>query len=105
MYSFMFTKYAVPAVTKLLGQRAVWQDDPATIHRAEAALEACSAFASRVPHEEHAPKMADIWTVENSWSIVKEMVKSKVPKNKPQLKTIITRMWRRSTVTMSCARG
>ena len=99
------TKYAVPAVTKLLGQRAVWQDDPATIHRAEAALEACSAFASRVPHEEHAPKMADIWTVENSWSIVKEMVKSKVPKNKPQLKTIITRMWRRSTVTMSCARG
>jgi hypothetical protein len=60
MYSFMITTYAVPAVTKLLGQRAVWQDDPATIHRTEAALEAYSAFASMVPHEEHAPKMADI---------------------------------------------
>ena len=28
IYSFMITKYAVPAVTKLYGQRAVWQDDP-----------------------------------------------------------------------------
>ena len=38
--------------------------------------------------------MADIWPVENIWSIVKEMVNSKEPKNKAQLKTIITRVWR-----------
>ena len=38
--------------------------------------------------------MADIWPVENIWSIVNELVKSKEPKNKVQLKTIITRVWR-----------
>ena len=38
--------------------------------------------------------MADIWPVENSWSIVKEMLKSKDPKNKAHLKTIFTKLWR-----------
>jgi hypothetical protein len=38
--------------------------------------------------------MANIWPVENIWSIVREMVKSKEPKNKAQLNTIITRVWR-----------
>ena len=38
--------------------------------------------------------MADIWPVENIWSIVKEMIKSKEPKNKAQLKTIIALVWR-----------
>ena len=41
----MITKYAVPAVTKLYGQIAVWQDDKAIIYGTEAALEDCSAFA------------------------------------------------------------
>ena len=45
MYFFMITKYAVPAVTKLYGQIAVWQDDKAFIYGTEAALEDCSAFA------------------------------------------------------------
>jgi hypothetical protein len=85
---------AVPVATKLYGERVVWQQDPATIHRTEAALEAFSAFASRIPHEALAPKMADIWPVENIWSIVKEMIKSKEPKNKAQLKTILPRVWR-----------
>jgi hypothetical protein len=41
MLSFMITKYAVCDVTKLYGQRAVWQDDLAAIHHTEADLEAC----------------------------------------------------------------
>ena len=49
MYAYMVTKYAVPAVNKVYGQRAVWQDDPATIHRTPAALEASDAFTSRIP--------------------------------------------------------
>ena len=51
-------------------------------------------FASMISHEEQASKMADIWPVENIWSIAKEMVKSLEPKNKAQLETIITRVWR-----------
>jgi hypothetical protein len=39
--------------------------------------------------------MADIWPVENILPIVKEEVKSKEPKNKAQLKTIITMVWRK----------
>ena len=33
MYSFMITKYTVPAVTKIYGQRAVWQNDQATTQK------------------------------------------------------------------------
>ena len=60
MYSHMVRSIAVPAVKQLYGDRAVWQDDPATIHRTPEALEACSAFKTRVSHDEQAPKMADI---------------------------------------------
>jgi hypothetical protein len=84
IYSFIITKF--------YSQKVVWQDDPATIHRTEAALEDSSAFASRIPNKEQAPKMADIWPVENIWSI--EMVKPKEPRNKAQPKTIIPRVWR-----------
>ena len=94
MYSYMVTKYAVPAVNDLYGGRAVWQDYPATIHRTEAALEACSVFGSRIPHEEQAVKMADVWPVENVWAIVKDRVKAKEPKNKAQLKRFITNVWK-----------
>jgi len=52
--------YAVPAVAKLYGKRAVRQDDSATINCKDAALEACSVFVSRIPHEEQASKMDDI---------------------------------------------
>jgi hypothetical protein len=37
--------------------------------------------------------MDDTWPVENILAFVKEMLKSKEPKNKAQLKTIITRVW------------
>ena len=94
MYAYMVTKYAVPAVNKVYGQRAVWQDDPATIHRTPAALEASDAFTSRIPHEEQAPKMADCWPIENVWAIVKDRVKAKEPKSKAQLKRVITAVWK-----------
>ena len=54
----MVIKYAVPAVNEVYKQRAVWQDDPATIHRTPAILEASDAFSSRIPPEEQAHKMS-----------------------------------------------
>ena len=48
----MNTKYVVPAVTKHQGQKAALQDCAATIPHKKDALEACSAFASRIPHLE-----------------------------------------------------
>jgi hypothetical protein len=32
-------------------------------------------------HEERAPKITDTWRVENIWSIIKDMAKSREPKN------------------------
>ena len=94
MYAHMITTIAVPAVKQVYGDRAVWQDDPATIHRTPAALEACSAFKHRIPHEQQAPKMADIWPIENVWAILKQKVMEKEPKSKEDLKKVITRVWK-----------
>ena len=55
-YGSYVNKYAVPAVIKLYGQRGVWQDDPATIHLTANALEDCSAFNVRIPHNKQARK-------------------------------------------------
>ena len=41
------------------------------------ALEACSAFKTRICHEIQAPKMADIWPIKNVWAILIEGVKVK----------------------------
>ena len=94
MYAHLVTTIAVPAVKQLYGERAVWQDDPATIHRSPAALAACSAFKQRIPHEQQAPKMADVWPIENVWAILKQRVMEKEPKTKKDLKNVITNVWK-----------
>ena len=76
----------------LYGELAVWQDDPARIHRTQEALEACSAFKFRIPHEHQAPKMADVWPIENVWSIVKDRVLEKNPESKAQ--RVIIQVWK-----------
>ena len=66
-YGKYVNKYAVPAVIKLYGQRGVWQDDPATIHLTASALEDCSAFNVRIPHNKQASKMAYVWPIKSIW--------------------------------------
>ena len=39
-------------------------------------------------------QMADIWPIENVWSIVKNMVKAKEPKSKQELKITIKAVWK-----------
>ena len=92
MYAYMVNQYPVPAVNQVYGQMAVWQDNPATIHRTPATLEASDAFSSRIPHKEQAPKIAYVWPIENVWVIVKERVKAN---SKAQLKRVIMAMWRK----------
>ena len=60
MYARVVTTKAFAAIMKIYGQREVWHDDPATIHRTAEAIEDCSAFKSRIPHKQQAPKMADV---------------------------------------------
>ena len=54
LYAYMVRAKAVLAVDALYGRRAVWQDDPACIHRDKVAIEACSVFPKRIPHERQA---------------------------------------------------
>ena len=94
MYAHMITSQVVDAVRQIYGNWAVWQDDPARIHRTPEALQACSAFPRRIPHERQAPKMADVWPIEQVWAILKEKVMQAAPRNKAELKRVITRSWR-----------
>ena len=54
---------------------------------------ACRAFASRVPHELQAAKMADIWPVENLWGILQQRVKVREPTSKEELRRYIEEEW------------
>ena len=73
----------------------VWQDDPATIHRCPAAIDAVAeSFKFRVPHDKQAPKMADVWPIENVWAIIKQKVKESEPANKEALRKTIVKVWR-----------
>ena len=72
----------------------VWQEDTATSHQTLAALEACTAFSSWVPHDRQSPKLADIWPKENIWRIVKQRVKARDLRKKQQLKNVIRNFWR-----------
>ena len=66
MYLYMVTSHVVPAVRQLCGNQAVWQDNPAWIHRTG----------------QQALKMADVWPIEKLWAIVKERLMEKKPENK-----------------------
>ena len=56
---------AVPAVRAVFPDGdEIWQDDPASIHRTREAIDACTAFNDRIPHENQAAKCSDIWPIE-----------------------------------------
>ena len=88
--------YAAPAVNELYPDgSACWQDDPASIHRCQAAITAVSeCFNKRLDHFKQCPKFSDVWPIENVWGIVKDRVSKKKCENLGQLKREITKVWR-----------
>ena len=96
IYADMLETIVQPAVMELYPGGDSWfQDDEAKIHRTPAVLDKVDAlFNHRVP-----PKMAcctaDLYPIENIWSILKAEVSKKAPiENTTQLKKIITTKWR-----------
>ena len=64
-YAWMIRHKAVPAVQTVFPDgNAIWQDDPASIHRTQNALDAGKAFAERIPHDKQAAKCSDCWPIE-----------------------------------------
>ena len=47
-----------------------------------------------VPHDLQAPKMADVWVIENVWAIIKQKVKAPEPQKKEVLRKVITKALR-----------
>ena len=73
---------------------AIWQDDPASIHHCQVALEAVSRnFDRRLDHQVQCLKFSDIWPIENVWVIMKERVAKHKCENSAQLKKAITKEW------------
>ena len=61
----MITNKVVDAVRAVFPDGGeIWQDDPASIHRTQEAINACSVFAQRIPPEVQAAKCSDIWPIE-----------------------------------------
>ena len=107
VYADMLDEKIGPAVAELYKRgQAIWQDDPATVHRAGISISAVERnFRFRVPHDIQAPKMSDVWPIENVWGILKDRVKSKDPKDKKELRKYINSEWRRiSNDTSLCIR-
>ena len=65
MYADLVRGYAAPAVEDLYPEGdAIWQDDPASIHRCAAALAAVNdSFNRRLDHEVQCPKFSDVWLI------------------------------------------
>ena len=95
----MIRKKIAPAVKSLYPRKnAVWQDDGASIHRTQHVLETVAQnFCSRIPVEEQAPKMADIWPIENVWSIIKPSLDGKDIQNLTELRNAIKAVWSRTS--------
>ena len=79
----------------------IWQDDGDSKHRSYYAIEKISEiFDDRINPEEQSDKMADIWPIENIWSIIKEKLKREEIQNVSMLKRKIVKIWKTITPTM-----
>ena len=72
MYADMIRERADSAVSKIYPDgTAIFQDDGASIYRAEISLKAVSeTFKTRENPTIQPPKMADIWPIENVWRVI-----------------------------------
>ena len=96
IYADLIRTVVAPAARELYPRGdGIWQDDGAKIHRTAEVLQAVQQnFKHRVPVDLQAPKMADVWVIENVWAILKEKVKAAEPQNKEALRKVITKAWR-----------
>ena len=71
MYADMIRHLAAPAVREVYPEGdAIFQDDNATIHRAQISMNAVKdSFSERLDPALQASKMADIYLIENVWLV------------------------------------
>lgn len=96
MYADMIREKAGPAILALYPEGdAIFQDDNATIHRSRVSLTAVAeTFNRRLDPAIQASKMADVYPIENIWSIIKTKLDSKHVHTLASLKRQIKIIWR-----------
>ena len=99
IYADMIDRKMAPAVQQIYPRNnAVWQDDGAKIHRSKVALEAIDRnFRYRIPYDLQAPKMADVWPIENVWAIIKQELDGQEFQDITSLRAGIRAAWRRTS--------
>ena len=92
----MIREKAGPAINALYPNGdAIFQDDNATIHRSHVSIAAVDeTFRFRVKPSLQASKMADIYPIENVWSIVKTKLDGRNIHSLASLKQQIKIVWR-----------
>ena len=92
----MIDEKIAPAVSELYQWGvAVWQDNygkESTDHKKHSMV-----IRHRIPYEHQAPKMADVWLIENVWTIIKQNLDGQDFKNIQELRAEIRASWRRTS--------
>ena len=66
------------------------------IHRSKVSLDSIDRNCKdRIPYKLQAPKMADVWPIENVWAIIKQDLDGQELKNIQELRAGIRASWRR----------
>ena len=102
MYAVFLTNLVFPKLIKEfganVGSELIWEDDPDNKHRTHNVINTIdNFFAQRINIKEQSPKMADVWPIENVWSIIREKLGVEEFENVTKLKTSITREWKKIT--------
>ena len=97
IYASFISEYVVPCLKKEFGpdacEKLVWEDDNDNKHRTSLVLDTvANFFTDRVPVEEQSSKMADIWPIENVWSLLRQKLWVKEFNSVKELKKNNSRM-------------
>ena len=106
IYADMIDIKIAPAVKQLYPRgNAVWHNDGAKIHRSEIALSAIDPnFKENISYDLQAPKIADIWPIENVWAIIKQELDGIEFQNITSLRAEIRAAWRRTSLNQNLSK-
>ena len=81
-----------------VGSEMVWEDDTDNKHRTKIVKDTIdNFFVQRIDINEQSQKMADVWTIENVWSVLRGKLGTEDFESVKKLKSAITREWKKVT--------
>ena len=96
IYAFFLEKVVKPKLDKEYPDLdVVWQDDCSKIHRSSHVLDKVKKiFDERIETKDMAPKMADVWPIQNVWGILNEKLRTVETDDIPTLLKEVKKVWK-----------